>query len=1809
MKTRKSVFFITFALLFTLFSCSNGFQNQKNFDENLSKDGKTYITLGKLVLSSARNINPATGDYSVEDLTDIVLSGYPSSHPEEEFEYNDPVPYAQIKDILIPLDATGSYRFKLTAKLNGAEFKGSAAKNIKKGEINTLDFTLKPQVTYGGMNIKMSFTISGVKEDYKVVANLYNAADAHVTDTTVNPLDTKEFTSADFTAASNASSNKTFYVNYTRNIAAETERLQYGTYWLVFDFYNINDSTVLNTSENFVSIAKGITTTGELSLDLNEVYKINYHYIVNGQEDTNFTASPVSGGVLTNCYSRKSSAITIPDVADADYLFMGWYDDADMTTTATPIAQGSTGTQNFYAFFINTITVSANGTSTANVLKGEPVDSIQHAADKINELENNRSEYTPWIIEVDGVLNASQTFKPTTDINEQDVVLRGKNGLGDDGKPQDKIKGTAGSYVLDVESSSNSLEIQYLMITDGNVTNANGSGLYVRDGSMVIISDGTLITGNTTDRYGPGVYLGENAYLYLQGGIIQNNISSNEYYAYGMGIYAEYDSKVYISGSPVVDDLYPVTSYETIYLHGNMWDGASITITPNDPYYGYNNYSGDQFVYEESASVKIADNYEYFHIKPNTYATNDPDWIIDNQGNLNYYCTITYTGEGTGSISSDFVLCGSQIMDVTDQLVAPEGKVFAGWWYHDDYNGTDNLFEFADPDPYDDDNTYYSCDYVYEDMTLEAVWYTPIQNIYVNAASGNNTAAGTSAAPLATIQGAINRIALFTDEARDYTITVSGLTADHYVHIADNLPINSLILQGATADDGINSQAMSETTPVLNISTTKPVTIKNMKIAVSSAQDYMDGVAIKINNGATVTLDDGANLVGSGSGTTAKGAVSVEDGGTLIMKSGSTIQGFDMLISAVYVKQGGIFTMNGGTITNNTAKGSSILVEGNFTMNGGEISGNTQSGRTNTLVSGSNQFYNGAGVCVYAGTFKMTSGKIINNKSCLYNNSSNVPTFGGGVYVKAGASFIMEGGEISGNTVVERDESGRANTNTEGTSVANGGGVCLQASGTSIASFTMTGGTISGNHADTLGNGIGFFEKDIDSENISGSITIGGTALITSDNDIYLPDYVTIKIASELTKVTTPDSTNPEIASSTPTITPKTVGRTTPMLALADGADSSLTNQFLKFATTPVSETDGGAQHIYFFDATGKPDTNNTIPTISYIGVDGGTPLGGQTLITNFANLTDDITLPALKKPGKIFMGWYTAETGGTVVSTIPKSPAQDTSVYAHWETAGNSPVIYVNPSSTTNYGGTQEYAFMNFEQAFEVVRESTVYASNWTIKLDGVLTGATVIDSTLLPESTYLTSVTIEGANTPATPGNPQDGFDGGFTDATDTAVLSITTPTSKSIILKNIKITGGNNTKTSGQGNGGGLYVGKDPEDEPAKVTLDGDTVIAGNYAENGAGVYTDGTLWISDATITGNRATLDGGGVYNNWLVYMYNNAVIGNKNATTAAVDSGSNTTYANYAAQNGGGIYNKGPLYMGSSEQFGSYGNEYPDSSQSFTGGIYYNYAGSQGGGIFIYGGQSVVMYNGNPTIGTMAYNAVGANGEGGAIYQNGNFSIGGGAWIPAGDDGRHDIYLSGAGNGHKVVIITASGDFNADCTVLTHEGIVAQITPVKSSASAYNTNKPVIENGYSGGMTTKKFTITPLTYNGTTTYWDLKYVSPNTSPSIQLYQLGFGSIDATFNINDQKVNVTVTSGGSTVDDSGVITGGGTFTFTASTKSGSDRTYQWYIDGTADSTTNILEVDTSGWASGIYNILLEASDSFGKYSYFAQIKIN
>jgi hypothetical protein len=94
----------------------------------------------------------------------------------------------------------------------------------------------------------------------------------------------------------------------------------------------------------------------------------------------------------------------------------------------------------------------------------------------------------------------------------------------------------------------------------------------------------------------------------------------------------------------------------------------------------------------------------------------------------------------------------------------------------------------------------------------------------------------------------------------------------------------------------------------------------------------------------------------------------------------------------------GTFTMNGGTISDNTAEetgGGVHLRNGTFTMSGGTISRNAA------------PFGGGVGIDIRdAGTFTMSGGTISRNTAEL---------FGGGVGVVKGAFTMEEGGTISGN--------------------------------------------------------------------------------------------------------------------------------------------------------------------------------------------------------------------------------------------------------------------------------------------------------------------------------------------------------------------------------------------------------------------------------------------------------------------------------------------------------------------------------------------------------------------------------------------------------------------------------------------------------------------------------------------------------------------------------------------------------------------------------------------------------------------------
>jgi uncharacterized repeat protein (TIGR02543 family) len=165
-----------------------------------------------------------------------------------------------------------------------------------------------------------------------------------------------------------------------------------------------------------------------------------------------------------------------------------------------------------------------------------------------------------------------------------------------------------------------------------------------------------------------------------------------------------------------------------------------------------------------------------------------------------------------------------------------------------------------------------------------------------------------------------------------------------------------------------------------------------------------NGALFTVESGVTLTLDNNIVLRGRSDNNTS--LVRVNDGGKLVMNAGSEISGNNTANSSgggVAILSSGTFTMNGGTISDNTASSSSypyysygggVLAAGAlFTMSGGTISGNTAS-------------FRGGGVCLYAGTFTM-SGGIISGNSAAYG--------GGGVYVSGGTFTKQSGGIIYGS--------------------------------------------------------------------------------------------------------------------------------------------------------------------------------------------------------------------------------------------------------------------------------------------------------------------------------------------------------------------------------------------------------------------------------------------------------------------------------------------------------------------------------------------------------------------------------------------------------------------------------------------------------------------------------------------------------------------------------------------------------------------------------------------------------------------------
>lgn len=231
-----------------------------------------------------------------------------------------------------------------------------------------------------------------------------------------------------------------------------------------------------------------------------------------------------------------------------------------------------------------------------------------------------------------------------------------------------------------------------------------------------------------------------------------------------------------------------------------------------------------------------------------------------------------------------------------------------------------------------------------------------------------------------------------------------------------------------------------------------------------------------------IDIDGGVITGGKSGGVYVEGGSFTMDGGTITGNSATENGG------GVYVTSGS-FTMNGGTITENSAEdnGGGVYVSsgyGKFEMSDGTISGNTAKlgGGVYSLggdidmdggaITGNSAEESGGGVNAVGGcTFEMSDGSISGNIA---------KRGGGGVFVGDGVTFALSGNaEISSNTAeagggvqsagtVEMSD----NATVFGNAAKFGGGVY------SSVEFTMNGGSISGNtasaddYSDARGGGV-----------------------------------------------------------------------------------------------------------------------------------------------------------------------------------------------------------------------------------------------------------------------------------------------------------------------------------------------------------------------------------------------------------------------------------------------------------------------------------------------------------------------------------------------------------------------------------------------------------------------------------------------------------------------------------------------------------------------------------------------------------------
>ena len=361
-----------------------------------------------------------------------------------------------------------------------------------------------------------------------------------------------------------------------------------------------------------------------------------------------------------------------------------------------------------------------------------------------------------------------------------------------------------------------------------------------------------------------------------------------------------------------------------------------------------------------------------------------------------------------------------------------------------------------------------------ESKEEEGIAVQAAKTVYLNTVSGSDGKDGaTSANAVKTLDKAVE----LAGEGGTVYLTLAGVTIDKntnlsnvtFKRVSDNYRTMFTVDQGATLTlenvtlDGENKSGTEHCVEVKNRSrlvingTTKICNSKTTALSVQNASVEMNGGEICNNEGTSA----GAVVLSSMGGTSGF----IMNGGKIWGNSSTADQA-----GAILVDDGCTFNLKKGEIYQNRTNGhgGAFAIRGKVDMTGGSV-------HHNTATSGGGMLLNDAGI------LNITGGEIASNSS----------QWGGGINANGHPTVTLSGtGAVKDNT-----------------STANAAGIFLEGDDGQGTTFTMTGGSITGNKAGGNGGGImGYSYTQTVTINISGGTITGNTADLAGNGIILRGD-------------------------------------------------------------------------------------------------------------------------------------------------------------------------------------------------------------------------------------------------------------------------------------------------------------------------------------------------------------------------------------------------------------------------------------------------------------------------------------------------------------------------------------------------------------------------------------------------------------------------------------------------------------------------------------------------------------------------------